>query len=289
VGFIAGIWLRLADVPEPLRDYPLVLVAAMPLGCAYAILRYRLLDIGFVVNRATVFGVTSLLVLAALALVDYGLQAWLGSWLVRTGMYVQLALALAIGIATRPLHDGVDRVVDDLFFRRRHEAERVLRQFARDVAHIDDPAVLLQRTVDTVARAAELRCAVYISNAGNGDGLQRAAASLRDAAPFGLDRNDGAVVRLLATREPIDLHDVETVLPGDFAFPMFARNRLSGLLVCDGKAAGPAAYAPDELDAIAAVANAAGLALDLLRIESLERELEALRPPAGRPGFARGR
>jgi hypothetical protein len=70
---------------------------------------------------------------------------------------------------------------------------------------------------------------------------------------------------------------------------MFARNRLSGLLVCDGKAAGPAAYAPDELDAIAAVANAAGLALDLLRIESLERELEALRPPAGRPGFARGR
>jgi hypothetical protein len=275
VGFIVGVALRIADVPEPLRDYPLVLVAAMPLGCAYAILRYRLLDIGFVVNRATVFGITSLLVLAALALVDYGLQAWLGSWLVRTGMYVQLGLALAIGIATRPLHDGVDRVVDDLFFRRRHEAERALRQFARDVAHIDDPAVVLQRTVDTVARAAELRCAVYVSVDNR---LRRAAASAGDATPSGLDRNDGAAVRLLATREPIDLHDVETALPGDFAFPMFARNRLCGLLVCDGKADGPAAYAPDELDAIGAVATATGLALDLLRIETLERELEALRP-----------
>jgi len=280
VGFIAGIALRVADVPEPLRYYPLVLVAAMPLGCAYAILRYRLLDIGFVVNRATVFGVTSLLVLAALALVDYGLEAWLGSWLVRTGMYVQLGLALAIGIATRPLHDGVDRVVDDLFFRRRHETERTLRQFARDVPHIDDPAVLVQRTVDTVARAAELRCAVYLSG---DDGLRRAAASALDAMPIGLDRNDGAVVRLLATREPIDLHDVETALPGDFAFPMFARNRLCGLLVCDGKADGPAAYAPDELDAIGAVATAAGLALDLLRIEGLERELAALRPTASKP------
>jgi len=285
LGFIIGVALRVAGAPEPLRYYPLVLVAAMPLGCAYAILRYRLLDIGFVVNRAAVFGVTSLLVLAALALVDYGLQAWLGSWFVRTGMYVQLALALAIGIATRPLHDRVDRVVDDLFFRRRHEAERALRQFARDVAHIDDPAVLVQRTVDAVARAAELRCAVYLTA---GDGLQRAAASVRDAAPIELDRNDGAVVRLLATRQPIDLHDVETALPGDFAFPMFARNRLSGLLVCDGKADGPAAYAPDELEAIGAVASAAGLALDLLRIESLERELESLRT-AVRPAEFRAR
>jgi hypothetical protein len=284
LGFVAGVALRATDVPEPLRDYPLVLVAAMPLGCAYAILRYRLLDIGFVVNRATVFGITSLLVLAALALVDYGLQSWLGSWFVRTGMYVQLGLALAIGIATRPLHDRVDRVVDDLFFRRRHESERALRQFARDVAHIDDPAVLLQRTVDTVAHAAELRCAVYVTNRGTGDdGLRRAAASVRDATPLALDRNDGAVVRLLATREPIDLHDVDTALPGDFAFPMFARNRLSGLLVCDGKADGPAAYAPDELDAIGAVASAAGLTLDLLRIESLERELESLRATTGQP------
>jgi hypothetical protein len=285
VGFVFAVALSVAGTPEPLRDVPLLLLAFMPLGCAYSILRYRLLDIGFVVNRATVFGITSLLVLASLALVDYGLEAWLGSWLTRTGMYVQLGLALAIGIATRPLHEGVDRVVDDLFFRQRHEAERALRQFARDVAHIDDPGVLLQRTVDTVARAAELRCSIYLAGT---DGWQRAAASSREAAPLELDRNDGAVVRLLATREPVDLHDVESALPGDFAFPMFARSRLSGVLVCDGKADGAAAYAPDEIDAIGSVAHAAGLALDLLRIESLERELDELRPKLLRTGFARG-
>jgi hypothetical protein len=284
-GFVGAVALSVAGTPEPLRDVPLLLLAAMPLGCAYSILRYRLLDIGFVVNRATVFGVTSLLVLAALALVDYGLQAWLGTWLLRSGMYVQLGLALAIGLATRPLHDGVDRVVDDIFFRRRHETERALRQFARDVAHIDDSGVLLQRTVDTVARAAELRCSLYLSGAG---GLQRAAASGRDEAPASLERNDGAVVRLLATRQPVDLHDVETAVPGDFAFPMFARNRLVGVLVCDGKAEGAAAYAPDELDAIGNVAHAAGLALDLLRIESLERELEVLRPAGARATPLRG-
>ncbi|MBD5654799.1 MAG: hypothetical protein IAI50_06410, partial [Candidatus Eremiobacteraeota bacterium] len=99
IGFVGAVLAEFAGITEPLRDIPLLLLLAMPLGCAYAILRYRLLDIAFVVNRATVFGLTSLLVLAALALVDYGLQNLLGSWLLRTGIYVQLGLALAIGIA----------------------------------------------------------------------------------------------------------------------------------------------------------------------------------------------
>jgi len=233
-----------------------------------------LLDIAFVLNRATVFGITSLLVIAALALVDWGLQTLLGSWLLHTGLYVQLALALAIGIATRPLHDRVDAFVDDVFFRQRHETERTLRAFARDVSYIDDAKVVLDRTVETVARAAQLRCAMLLMT---GDGLATAAASGEAEAPTLVDRNDAAVVRVLATREPVDLHRVDTALGGDFAFPMFARSRLIGILVCSGKTDGPTAYAPDELDAIGNVAHASGLALDLLRIERLERELEAFR------------
>jgi hypothetical protein len=274
VGFVLAVAASLSGVKEPLRDYPLLLTLAMPLGCAYAILRYRLLDIAFVVNRATVFGITSLLVLAALALVDLGLQNLLGSWLSYTGMYVQLGLALAIGIGTRPLHDWVDRVVDDVFFRQRHETERALRQFARDVTYIDDSKVVLDRTVETVARAAQLRCVLLLMT---GDSLTTAAVSGDATALAPLDRNDGAVVRLLATREPVDLHQVDTELTGDFAFPMFARSRLIGVLVCSGKTDGPTAYAPDELDAIAAVAQSSGLALDLLRVEHLERELAGYR------------
>ncbi len=269
LGFILAVILGAADVPEPQRDYPLLLLVAMPLGCAYAILRYRLLDIAFVVNRATVFGVTSLLVLGALAVVDSGLQTLLGSWLVRTGLYVQLGLAVAIGIATRPVHERVDRFVDDVFFRKRHEAERALRRFAREAVYIDDPAAVIERTVDTVERAVNLRCAVWLADAGG----WFAAAGGRGGTP--LDRNDEAVVRLRATRETVDLRDAESALRGDFAFPMFARNRLLGILVCADKADGTAVYAPDELEAIGAVAHAAGVAIDLLRIEALERALAA--------------
>lgn len=273
-GFVISLLAAFAGVTEPARDYPLLLLIAMPLGCAYAILRYRLLDIGFVVNRATVFGITSVLVLGALAVVDYGLSKLLGSWLVHNGTYVQLGVALAIGMATRPAHARVDRLVDHLFFRQRHETEHALRRFAQDVAYIDDRGAVLRQTVEIVASAARLRCALLLTST---DGLSVAAASEAADEPKTVDRNDAAIVRLRATREAVDLHGVQTAIAGDFAFPMFARNRMLGVLVCGGKSDGVTAYAPDELDAISAVAHASGLALDLLRVEALERELSELR------------
>ena len=255
----------------------------MPLGCAYAVLRYRLLDIGFVVNRATVFGVTSLLVLGALALVDSGLQTLLGSWLIRNGTAVQIAVALVIGIATRPIHERVDHVVDDLFFRRRHEAERELRRFARDVAYIDDAPTVIARTAETVAHAAHLRCTIFLTGA---DG---SIVGANTELPVTVDRNDAAIVRLRSTRETVDLREIDTALRGDYAFPLFARNRLLGVLVCGDPDRTVGTGAPDELEAISAVAHASGLAIDLLRIEALERELASARGLDDGVSFAHGR
>jgi hypothetical protein len=277
IGFMLTVILGTAGVREPLRDLPLLLLIAMPVGCAYAILRYRLLDIGFVVNRATVFGITSLLVLAALALVDFGLQNLLGSVLVRTGVAIQLGLALAIGVATRPLHDRVDVFVDDLFFRKRHATEAALREFARDVAFIGDRAIVVRRAVETIANHAELSATCFLEVRG---GFTYACSSGPAPVALGVDRNDPAVVRMLATRSVVDLHAIATPIVGDFVFPMFTRDRLAGFIACGDKVDGVAAYAPDEIEAIAAVARATALALDLLRVEALERELETLRRSA---------
>jgi hypothetical protein len=273
VALLINIGENIAGISEPTRDYPLVLLSVLPLGCAYAILRYRLLDIAFVVNRATVFGVTSIVVLAALALVDYGLQKIVGSWIVQNGASVQIALALGIGIATRPLHARIDAIVDDLFFRKRHEALATLERFARDVAFIDDGRLAVERSTETVARATEFRCVAFLSEA-------RGAAYRLTGEPAAganeVDRNDPAIVRLLATRDSVELRDVATAIDGDYAFPMFARNALLGFLVCT--ATGDAVtLAPDERAAVGHLARALGLTLDLLRVESLEAEVERLK------------
>lgn len=278
LGLLVTIAEDVAGVPDPVRDYPLVLLCVMPLGCAYAILRYRLLDIAFVVNRATVFGITSVVVLAALALVDYGLQKLVGSWIVQNGASVQIALALGIGIATRPLHARIDAIVDDVFFRKRHEALAALKRFAHDVAFIDDGPLAIERTTETVTRATEFRCAAFLSEA-RGSAFRLAedrAAATAPEIPLEIDRNDPCIVRMLSTRESVELRDVSSAIEGDYAFPMFARNALLGFLVCT--ASGDAVtLAPDERAAVADVARALGLTLDLLRVESLETEVERLK------------
>ena len=78
-----------------------------------------------------------------------------------------------------------------------------------------------------------------------------------------MDENDAAIVALRASHETVDLHCVETRLPGEVAYPMLARGRLVGALVLGTKANGET-YAPDESAAIAQVAQSVGVALDLL-------------------------
>ena len=64
-----------------------------------------------------------------------------------SGGYVELAFAVGIGLATRPIHGRVGRIVDDLFFRERHEAAASLRRFAGDLVFVDDAAIALERGV----------------------------------------------------------------------------------------------------------------------------------------------
>jgi hypothetical protein len=284
VGLLITIGENVAGVPEPTRDYPLALLCLIPLGCAYAILRYRLLDIAFVVNRATVFGVTSIVVLGSLALVDYGLQRLVGSWIVQNGASVQIALALGIGIATRPIHARIDAFVDDVFFRKRHEALGTLKRFARDVAFIDDGRVAVERSTETVMQATGLRCTAFLSEA-HGSAFRLAELRSASAIEIDIDRNDPGIVRMMSTRESVELSDLHSAIEGDYAFPMFARNALLGFLVCS--AHGDAVtLAPDEREAVAEVARALGLTLDLLRVESLETELERLKLVTRREGSA---
>jgi len=92
------------------------------------------------------------------------------------------------------------------------------------------------------------------------------------------DENDAAIVSLRAWHRRVDLHATESTLHGEFAYPMVARGRLTGVLVLGPKRSAEP-YAPDESDAIAHLAHGAGLALDTLSLRSARRNdvFEAIR------------
>ncbi len=250
-------------------QYAAFTVFAIPFGLAYVILRHRVLDIGFVINRAIVYAGVSVIVVVSFivfeSLVSNVVQA--NS---RTSGILQLGAALALGLLIRPIHNRVDRWVDDLFFRERHAAEAAVRKFAHEALLVTSESDLIAKTIDVAQRNMHLLgCAFYTARDGRYIPLQ---STFDNGAA--VSENDYAVLGMRTWHAPVELHDLETQLPGDLALPMTVRGRLSGFLLC-GEKSSHEAFAPDEREALALLARDAGIALDSLRINALERAVGA--------------
>jgi hypothetical protein len=278
----------------PWVSYLALTLLVIPFGLGYAIVRHRVVDIGFVVNRALVFGALSAIVVVTFMVLEWALSSVFVKVSHITSTTLELGLALVLGFSLRTIHAKVDRFVDDVFFRDRHEAEGALRAFAHEVAFITDPQLAVARTHAELTRhSGTPACAVYVV-----DG----AVALRidpgeTAAPERVGIDDPALVRLRATRCSLELAGVRSDLAGERVFPMLVRDTLTGAVVLGSKSNGEA-YAPDELASVETVVRALGNALDALQTAALKAEiarvlldgapLDALRRTVDAAGWVRG-
>jgi hypothetical protein len=229
-----------------------VLLITLPLGLTYALLSRRLLDVGFVVSRAAVFGIVSVVVFGTFVLVEYALGAWLSHVSHATSIIVNIAVALVLGFSIRVIHGHVELSVGHLFFRKRHEDLAALGRFAREAAFMSDASALADRTAQIVtAHAGASNVKLLVPDGAGGYAFTNGGAAVSE--------NDPAMLALRTWHEPLDLHRCDTVLDGERAFPMSARGRLAGVLVVGPKQNGEA-YAPDECDALEGVATSVGAA-----------------------------
>jgi hypothetical protein len=253
----------------------LVLLTA-PVALTYAALSRRLIDIGFFLNRAAVFTIVSAIVIGAFVLAEWAANAWLNNTTRTTSAYVGMAVALVLGISLQYIHKYVERFVDHVFFHKRHEDESALRRFAHEASYISDRATLLDQAVQTVKEHTGADEAAILVRDG-----RATYAFGTDGARAEVSANDSGIVALRAWNKPIDLHLFpDSRLRGEFAFPMISRGDLVGALICGPKRDGEA-YAPDESQALLALAHGVGTALDTVAsqsdgvIESI-RETQAL-------------
>jgi hypothetical protein len=286
-GVIPAVALENAGVPASSWFLlPLTLIA-IPIGSTYAILRHRLIDVGFVVNRTIVYGIISGIIVLAFSLLEFVL----GKYLVTLGhvqsSVIEAALALLVALSLGRIHERVNRLVDATLFRQRHLAEIALRRLTRETAHISEPEMLGTRVVDAVQRQAQLDFAALFVGDSEGVYRRRWSAPEMDVRVDAIDENDPALVRLKTFRETVDLSELAaegapSALGGTLAFPMLVRGELIGTLVCGAKRNGEA-MAPDERATLADLALATGFALDTLRTSALRRAVA--RALAGEEGL----
>ncbi len=277
--FIAGIGgpiaynviLATSAISPPLARPLLSTLIVMNAGFVYMILRHRMFDIGFVLNRAAVYAVLTTVFVPLFALLEWLAERYLSSQNRTESALLQVGIALVLFISIRRVHASAEKVVDEWLFRERHENETALRDFARHVLFITDERTIADRTVSHIcARTEALWSAIYqIERTGGTYGLLSRCGDL--APPATLSENDAAVVAMRADRACAE-HVADSALGEALVLPLFARAISSGFIVCGPKKSGEA-YAPDERDALVQIANAVANAFDGVRLMKLEERL----------------
>jgi hypothetical protein len=134
--------------------YPItkLFLTLLGLSLLFAMLRYRLWDIGRIINRTLVYGSLT----GLLALVYFGLVIALQSVVhVLTGQVSQtpvviVASTLAIAALFQPLRHRIQAIIDRRFYRRKYDAAKTLEAFSATLRNEVDLSQLSEHLITVV-------------------------------------------------------------------------------------------------------------------------------------------
>lgn len=148
---ILGVFVNIAVLTSPALFN--VCFAGIAIAVGIAILRHRLFDIDFIINRALVYGTLTALLLATYAACILGAQAVLGA-LARTAggrqPIITVGTTLLVVALFRPLRARVQRIVDQRFYRAKYDAQKTLAAFSATLRTETELGLLSEHLVGVV-------------------------------------------------------------------------------------------------------------------------------------------
>jgi len=286
----------------------------LPVGLAFAILRYHLLDVDLVVKRSVLYAILTGSLVALYLLFITALSSALGFAAgTRDYALVLFFSALFIGILANPLRSRIQDLIDRAFFRRHLDYEHALSRWSEQLSTSLQFAALSRLLLQEVPQQLAIsRAWLLVLNqeatrleplpagqASEATGASRASDG-RPAAPAAWASAAGATVPQpgaidlaaggdllprLRTAKVIflDAHDpIASLQPGArVALPLLSDNQLVGLYLLGDKLSGDL-YLHQELDFLRTFANQAAVAIANARLyeqvrafsQQLEKKVE---------------
>lgn len=244
------------------------------LALSYAILRHRVFDFGFAVNRTLVFSVTSLLLVLAFWLVEQVAHKLVHVESAAGSAWLSGGIAFGLFFAFNRLHHRVDHWIEHLFFRQWRAKEEALRKFLRKAAHFTAPTALIEALGQALEDFSDgAGHAIYVREE---DGSFRAVAKSLASVPEVLEADADVLVCLRTEGTLVDLADTRATFDADLAFPMFQGAKLEGMVLL-GHKRDSRSYRPDERALLTFVIDQVALDLQGLIAAQLARELRQTR------------
>jgi hypothetical protein len=245
-----------------------VLVGALPLFLGYAILRHRVMDIGFALNRSLVYACVTATIVIGISAVDWLSSRYLAG--TKISLALDAAIAIAFGVALNQIHSRIERGVDQVLFRERHRAWTRIESRIRALDFAETSDTVDAALVDETAHVLRLTSAAVFRSGESGDFIRTSAVGWEGGATT-LPR-EHLLLRTLQSEErtvALSEHAIEgPEFPGgahcpDIAIPIGMRHQLLGCVIY-GHRQGDTTLDSEERSLLERLAHAAAVAYDAI-------------------------
>jgi PAS domain S-box-containing protein len=155
---------------SPYMNYTVLAFPLIPLTIAYAILRYRLMDVDVIFRRGYAYTIATLVILAAF----YSMIFTVGSQVQKSVKDINNGtLVLVMLVATflfQPIRAWIQERIDRYFYRESYDYRRTLIEFARELNSETDMDHVLQSVSDRLMQTMSIRhVAFFFAEPDSGD------------------------------------------------------------------------------------------------------------------------
>jgi signal transduction histidine kinase len=179
IGLVTGWGQSTALWVVVLQNAAIISFALIPIAIGVSVLRYRLLEIDLVINRALLFGALAIFISVVYVAIVVGVGALVGS---RANPILSAAAAAVVALAFQPARRRAQRLADRLVYGKRASPYEVLSEFSERLGKAYASDELLFRMARALAEGTSAaRADVWIRI---GDQLRPEATWPREEEPL---------------------------------------------------------------------------------------------------------
>jgi len=209
-------------IPNHYQDWAVLSMVMVPLTLAYAIVRYRLMDVDILFRRGYAYTLATVCVLAAF----YGITFFLGSLFLKSGNAggnqprtgPSILVMLIAAFLFQPIRNWMQERLDKHFYRESYDYRRTLVEFARELSAQMDLEAMLASVGERLLKTLSIRQLGFFLAEESAEGQQ-----------FRLKTVMGSNPRQAGAAEDLDLSFLDWKLPESYLFFERTRHQLDAV------------------------------------------------------------
>ncbi|MGA2133647.1 MAG: ATP-binding protein [Bryobacteraceae bacterium] len=210
----------LGMLPNQYMRISVLSLVLIPLTLAYAIVRYRLMDVDIIFRRGYAYTLATLCVLAAFYSIVFSLGSLVQKNFKDVGNTGLITVMLAAAFLFQPIRNWIQERLDKHFYRDRYDYRRTLVEFARELSSETDLDAMLSSVCERLLHTLSIRhMAVFLAE-DRPDGSQ----SFRLKTSMGARRRPSEIAL-----DQLDLSFLNWDLPQPYIFFERTRHQLDAV------------------------------------------------------------